>query len=60
MSKNYKETILQSGYEMVKPFIEILWKGLKEKKEKIEREVEFKKTENITQELINEESKKKR
>ena len=53
MSKNYKEIILQSGYDMVKPFMEILSKGLKEKKDKVEREVEFKKTENITQELIN-------
>lgn len=40
--------------------METLSKALKEQKEKIEREVDFKKTENLTQELINEEIKKKR
>jgi hypothetical protein len=40
--------------------METLSKALKEQKDKIEREVDFKKTENLTQELINEEIKKKR
>ena len=52
--------MLQSGYEMVKPYLETLAKGLTQQKEKIEREVNFKSTMNGTQQEINEEIKKKR
>ena len=47
--KNYKETLLQSGFEMVKPFLETLSKGLSQQKEKIEREVSFKSNMSATQ-----------
>lgn len=51
--KNYKENLLQSGYDMVKPHLEILSKGLSQQKEKIEREVTFKSNANNTQQEIN-------
>ena len=59
-TKMFKENLVQVGYDMNKAYVDTLGKALNEQKAKIEREVEFKSSMNLTQELINEEIKKKR
>jgi tetratricopeptide (TPR) repeat protein len=58
--KNYKETLLQSGFEMVRPFLETLAKGLSQQRDRIEREVNFRTLSNSTQQDINQEIQKRR
>lgn len=52
--------MVQLGYDLVKPYIEVIQRYLNEQKIKIDRQIVFKNTVELTQELINEEIKKKR
>lgn len=47
--KNFKEVLIQIGFDLVKPHIEIINRYLNEQKSKIERELTFKNSQELTQ-----------